>query len=159
MEDRFWKLEDIVLSASEKDYFQQSYKKMRIAFHMLIFFCSLNSGCACFQTFFLEDDILAFICYQPEWMSFYTLWFVQALVMVFSIIVPIVCLDVSLMTLLTLTQIQFKLLNKEVENIFNDSVTFWGKNTEWRIRRVIRHHVFLLGYVLLKFYCHNCCNG
>nr|CAI5866178.1 unnamed protein product [Callosobruchus analis] len=114
METDFWSPDDIPLSKEEKQFFADTHQRLKTAFKMLILFCSLNSGCACFQTFFLPEN---------------------AFVMVFSIVVPIVSLDVMLMTILVLTELQFKLLNKEVETLFDvDANT--GENVDKRINRI-----------------------
>nr|CAI5866180.1 unnamed protein product [Callosobruchus analis] len=145
METDFWSPDDIPLSKEEKQFFADTHQRLKTAFKMLILFCSLNSGCACFQTFFLPENVLAFVCYEPETINFWYIWTLQAFVMVFSIVVPIVSLDVMLMTILVLTELQFKLLNKEVETLFDvDANT--GENVDKRIERVIRQHNFLLEY-------------
>ncbi|VEN63320.1 unnamed protein product [Callosobruchus maculatus] len=114
METDFWSPDDVPLSKEEKQFFADTHQRLKTAFKMLILFCSLNSGCACFQTFFLPKN---------------------AFVMVFSIVVPIVSLDVMLMTILVLTELQFKLLNKEVEAVFDiDAAT--DENVDKRINRI-----------------------
>ncbi|CAH2002985.1 unnamed protein product [Acanthoscelides obtectus] len=49
------------------------------------------------------------------------------------------------MSVITLTTMQFLLLNEELQNVVQDEIE--GKDVERTIRRCIRHHSFLLNYM------------
>ncbi|CAH1993307.1 unnamed protein product [Acanthoscelides obtectus] len=116
---------------------------------MYVFACSCTSNLFgfCCQTFFSDENILPLACYKPDWVPFYSFWFLQVLVIFFGVNMAVICLDTLIMTLIVLTHIQFRLLNHEVENLY--SYGLGQGNRKYfvnKLKKIVRHHNFLLEF-------------
>nr|CAI5851800.1 unnamed protein product [Callosobruchus analis] len=73
---------------------------------------------------------------------------IHVLVMYFGVMLPIICLDTLIMTLLVLTQIQFRLLGEELQNIFLSTNIQQSKKN---LAKVVKFHEFLLRLVIITY--------
>ncbi|KAJ8967750.1 hypothetical protein NQ314_002629 [Rhamnusium bicolor] len=148
MKNQFWKIEDIE-DEELKSSHMHTLKSLKDRFHLFNILCIITTFSFTCRTFILDGDFLAFDSYRPEWISFYLLLLYESLVFVVGIYFPVLGTDMFMMSLLTLTQAQFKLLNHEIKKIFN-AQTKMEEDMEIvnkRIRKYVDQHNFLLDYV------------
>ncbi|CAH1993312.1 unnamed protein product [Acanthoscelides obtectus] len=74
----FWKESDLDVTDEEKYICKIYYSKLKIAMYIFACSCTSNLFGFCCQTFFSDEDILPLACYKPEWVPFYSFWFLQA---------------------------------------------------------------------------------
>ncbi|CAH1993315.1 unnamed protein product [Acanthoscelides obtectus] len=143
----FWKESDLDVTDEEKYICKIYYSKLKIAMYIFACSCTSNLFGFCCQTFFSDEDILPLACYKPEWVPFYSFWFLQVLVIFFGVNMAVICFDTLIMTLIVLTHIQFRLLNHEVENLY--SYGLGQGNRKYfvnKLKKIVRHHNFLLEF-------------
>nr|ALR72550.1 odorant receptor OR5 [Colaphellus bowringi] len=115
-------------------------KMIQIRFHTLGFL-------ACMKIFMLSfgqllSKTLPLKCYSAKWIPFHVMWFYQSFLTSVCIIMPIIAMDLLLMTFISLTHIQFKMLNLEIDRVFRRSER--AKKSE--IARLVDHHNFLIDF-------------
>nr|CAI5851798.1 unnamed protein product [Callosobruchus analis] len=130
------------------EYTKKYHNRLKLAYRLFVISCIFNTSGFCYQTFFFEEDILVIQCWKPDWMPFYPFWLFQVLVMYFGVMLPIICLDTLIMTLLVLTQIQFRLLGEELQNIFLSTNIQQSKKN---LAKVVKFHEFLLRLVIITY--------
>nr|ALR72580.1 odorant receptor OR37 [Colaphellus bowringi] len=99
-----------------------------------------------------KDPVLPFECYRPEWMGYYTLLLFEDVTSIITILCPVLAMDVFFVTIIKLTQIQWKMLNSEIQSMFDLSPS--GKISRedeenimvMKIKKCVVHHNFLLNY-------------
>nr|CAH7768028.1 unnamed protein product [Callosobruchus chinensis] len=96
----FWSPNRIKLSPEVLEYTKRYHYRLKLAYRLFVVSCIFNTSGFCYQTFFFEEDILVIQCWKPEWMPFYPFWLFQVLVMYFGVMLPIICLDTLIMTIL-----------------------------------------------------------
>ncbi|VEN51165.1 unnamed protein product [Callosobruchus maculatus] len=119
----FWSPDTIKLSPEVMEYAKRYHYRLKWVYRLFFVSCIFNTLEFCYRTFFVDEDILVIQYWKPDWMPFYPFWLFQVLVMNFGVMFPIICLDTLIMTILVLTQIQFKLLSDELENLFSSKNT------------------------------------
>nr|CAI5851799.1 unnamed protein product [Callosobruchus analis] len=144
----FWSLDRIKLAPETMEYTKKYHNRLKLAYRLFVISCIFNTSGFCYQTFFFEEDILVIQCWKPDWMPFYPFWLFQVLVMYFGVMLPIICLDTLIMTLLVLTQIQFRLLGEELQNIFLSTNIQQSKKN---LAKVVKFHEFLLRLVIITY--------
>ncbi|VEN51166.1 unnamed protein product, partial [Callosobruchus maculatus] len=142
----FWSPDTIKLSPEVMEYAKRYHYRLKWVYRLFFVSCIFNTLEFCYRTFFVDEDILVIQYWKPDWMPFYPFWLFQVLVMNFGVMFPIICLDTLIMTILVLTQIQFKLLSDELENLFSSKNTRQSKEN---LAKVVKYHDFLISYIVL----------
>nr|CAH7747753.1 unnamed protein product [Callosobruchus chinensis] len=116
----------------------------------LMFQCYASNTLVSIAYFLIQMAILggnaSFPSYVPVWTPFYVVYIYEIFVVMTGLILPLVFSDLFFMTIIMLLRKQFKLLNEQVEKIFDcdnyalESSKLVGMN----MRKCIRHHNFLL---------------
>lgn len=141
--EKFWTLDDVMQTKREEDYYLSTYKRLKWIVYS--FFSTSILACAIliFLPIAFENKQLPLKCYKPPFVGFYELFFLQTLTLVsgtlsYSSVVTLI------MTVTKLTQLQFRLLNRQIQNAF-------AKNRQQDLRillkYVVEHHNFLLRWV------------
>ncbi|KAG5877777.1 hypothetical protein JTB14_003174 [Gonioctena quinquepunctata] len=102
------------------------------------------------EALFTTEEILPARCYRPEWLNYYILLFCQEFICLLTVLLPISAMDFIFMTTVRLTRIQFRILNREMEQIFDgvkeEDTREKKRIFDRRIKRCVDHHDFLLRY-------------
>lgn len=140
MSEKFWSLDDVKQSKEEKDYYISAYKRLK--WIVFSFFSSSIISCAILIILPIAFEIkqLPLKCYEPPFLGFYELFFLQMLTLVsgtlsYSSVVTII------MTVTKLTQLQFRLLKRQIHNVFSNNQQQDIRN---KLKQVADHHNFLL---------------
>ncbi|KAJ8917575.1 hypothetical protein NQ315_000058 [Exocentrus adspersus] len=147
MEENFWKIEEVE-NTDVKNTYNKFLNKLKT---ILQFFTSL---CVFLAVLFIIKGFLGqtiFETYNPEWFPFYLMVIYQSFTCVMTISFPVIGTDLFIFTIFLLTSLQFRLLNEEMQDIFGGTEE---NNLEQaiirrRIKRCVRHHIFLKEYVNL----------
>lgn len=148
MKINFWKVEDVTDEQEKLSYdliYHRAVQRFKI-----ITTLSVTSAVFFYLGRFFSDwrpiaDNLPFESYMAPGVPYYILFCFEALVG-FRLVLPILALDVLMLSIMTLTEVQFKMLNKRLRSIFDfdDGVRNKCQIIHDRIRRCYDHHSFLM---------------
>lgn len=138
--ETFWRVYDIEMTDSEQEFFRRTYRRMTNQFITLGVLSSMYIVSVFFPVFFMKENELPFLQYQPSWMNIYELMVIRLIVLSVGLVYPATAIMTIMMIFITLTQLQFRLLNKEIDNIFNKD----NEVSNAVIKKIIDHHNFLL---------------
>ncbi|CAH2002984.1 unnamed protein product [Acanthoscelides obtectus] len=144
MRDNFWTIEMIRDSKLKKVYVRyHDILRNKCLFYIGIYLSTVVS-------FFVgpllsEGEVLSYECYRPPWLTYHQLLCVVNICGTTITLFTLIPVDMLFMSVITLTTMQFLLLNEELQNVVQDEIE--GKDVERTIRRCIRHHSFLLNYM------------
>ncbi|CAH1119197.1 unnamed protein product, partial [Phaedon cochleariae] len=133
---QFWNIHQLAISTEEKTYQKAFLDRTRHIFFFHLTFSVVTTFYISFSSLFS-----ALTCYRPSWLPIYALWSYQVLVMQFAVLLPIVCFDTLLMTFISLTYLQFRLLNRQIETMMDADT---ASEIQEKICEVVDHHVFLI---------------
>ncbi|VEN59367.1 unnamed protein product [Callosobruchus maculatus] len=85
---------------------------------------------------------MTFKCYKPQWLPRYVLLAFEDIIS-FAINSVFCCFDVLMMTLLTLAQVQFRMLNDRIDQIYNLNRP---QKIRKNMRECINHYNFLIDF-------------
>nr|CAI5865529.1 unnamed protein product [Callosobruchus analis] len=85
---------------------------------------------------------MTFKCYKPQWLPRYVLLAFEDIISL-AINSVFCCFDVLMMTLLTLTQVQFRMLNEKIYKIYNLNSP---ENVRTNMRECINHYNVLIDF-------------
>lgn len=119
---------------------QKYYKVIKLTFFFILGMHMINV--VGFDV--IGDGTLPIECYIPNWLNFYTLLIIQHITAFQSIVFPVVTMDIIFMSILRLTQIQFRRLNLEMRKMFDEHGGVKKNIISERLRTCIRKHNDLL---------------
>nr|CAI5862138.1 unnamed protein product [Callosobruchus analis] len=141
MRANFWTIDSVEDSSIKKEYARyHNVLKYKCLFYISIYLSTVIS-------FFVgpilsEGEVLSYECYRPPWISYHQLLCLINICGTYSTLFTIIPVDMLFMSIITLTTVQFVLLNAELENVIQDELE--GKDVGKRLRGCIEHHCFLL---------------
>nr|CAI5862134.1 unnamed protein product [Callosobruchus analis] len=144
MRANFWTIDSVEDSSIKKEYARyHNVLKYKCLFYISIYLSTVIS-------FFVgpilsEGEVLSYECYRPPWISYHQLLCLINICGTYSTLFTIIPVDMLFMSIITLTTVQFVLLNAELENVIQDELE--GKDVGKRLRGCIEHHCFLLNYM------------
>lgn len=134
-------------SFEDNEEFVSSLKSLKLTYQLYVVLTA-----TCSSSFYLERYVtdgrklafnLPFFTYWPQFVPFHVLLAYEVLVG-YALVIPIFSMDVLMLTILSLTDVQFRLLNRECTNMFSRSEKMETGLTVEKIRRCNEHLSFLL---------------
>lgn len=141
MNNKFWKMDDY-LKTDEKA--KKYYKMFRLSFNSIIMMHLINAAGFLIIIFLTKFQQLVFQCYVPKFISIYGLTIQQLATCMMTILFPVMAMDVTFLSILRLTQIQFRILNSKMSKLFDNNEERDDVTTSQNIRTCIKQHQFLL---------------
>lgn len=141
----FWKVEDVSLSKSDRKFIYGTLKKMKLKLFALAGLGVIYTVVMFVPMFLTDEKALPFPQYQPSWMSINEILLLKLFVLIFALDISVVALISLVMTFVTLTHMQFRLLNRQIENSLNMD----NGPSHNVIKRIVDHHNFLLRWVII----------
>ncbi|VEN46214.1 unnamed protein product, partial [Callosobruchus maculatus] len=141
MRANFWTIEKIEDSEIKKVYIRyHKILKYKCLFYITIYLSTVIS-------FFVgpilsEGEVLSYECYRPPGISYYQLLCLVNICGMYCTLFTMIPVDMLFMSIITLTTVQFVLLNAELQTIIQHDIE--GEDVDKRLRRCIKHHCFLL---------------
>lgn len=148
IEQTFWKTEDVHVTENDKEHFFKLHRRLKINFIILALQCI---GLLVFHGLAFKAKELIYPIYQPSWLGVNEILMLETFVPIFSQIIPMMALINLFSSVIVLTQIQFRMLNKEILYHF---MTMNIEVSSEIIKKIIDHHNFLLRYSF-KLYLSN----
>ncbi|CAH2000654.1 unnamed protein product [Acanthoscelides obtectus] len=152
MDERFWRVDSYDHQPELKQAYLVLFNKARVKY--IIYMTMMISCCVSYHYGRLVkdgrhiDNNLPFKSYLPGWMPFWVLFAWQHIAS-FGLVSTEIAMDVMIYSILSLTALQFKLLQHEMENIFsleNDKKCEVMDLLKKRIKRCDDHHTLLLNF-------------
>lgn len=138
----FWNLEHLKKQKSINIYVSL-HRRLKNKCHVLLTFYVGTIFAFYLGPFFSEGDVLIYECYRPPWMPYYCIMALMDTIGTLSTLLAMIPVDIFFMSLASLAQIQFKLLNEELESLF-ENFDDEGEAVRVKIKTCINHHSFLL---------------
>lgn len=138
----FWRVDQFVITEKDKSFCNTCESRIKWAFYFL---SVIHISCLLtfyLPPFFAEGDVLAISCYRPPWMTLFQLRVFQGAQVAITQMLPSQTILMLLTNLMNLTQIQFRLLNVELRNIFH--VQQKKFEIQRKVAEIVCHHNFLV---------------
>ncbi|CAG9817042.1 unnamed protein product [Phaedon cochleariae] len=149
---QFWTLTDDHSGEMESDVIE-GYRTIKNTCRLLMMMHCSNAAGFLVAAMISSDNILPIECYRPEWIGYSFLLLYQEGVALLTILIPVMAMDFFFMATLRLTEIQFRLLNREIKNMFKITEDvpkeLFSIIVEDKLKRCVERHNFLLSYVQL----------
>nr|CAI5852660.1 unnamed protein product [Callosobruchus analis] len=152
MDEKFWKVDSYDHQPELRQAYLRMFKKARIKYYIylvIMMFCVLSYHYGRLAKDGRHVDVnLPFKSYLPDWMPFWVL-FIWQHIPSFGLVSTEISMDVIIFSIVSLTALQFKLLQYEMENIFSlDHKKEHPSRSVLsdKIRRCTNHHTFLLDF-------------
>lgn len=140
IDDKFWKIEEMELDNDVIKYYSRKQSQIKILVRFLVGLSYSTVVIFYFPVLVSGKNVLPFDAYQPPWLTLKQISFLQIFVAIFSVIPSLSAAMILLMTFCVLTQLQFRLLNIEIEKTLKkENVNFQAK-----LKQVVDHSSFLL---------------
>lgn len=131
----------MALKSSDVKYFTRRYNRKKLLMQFLIFLSLFGSLFYYIPSLFSDDEeLLPYDSYRPPWMSYKVLVVYQFIILLISVVPSLLSTMILMMTLCTLTQLQFRLLNIQIERTLNMGTGL----SKYNVKRMFKNHNFLL---------------
>lgn len=139
--ERFWNYEVMDLTEKNRKYCANTYKMMNNLILLVITANSIVILIFFFIPLCLVESPTTFPLHRLPWMSITQVKILEMIVASFGEIIPHSMTMCFLMTIHYSTQLQFRMLSNEIEEMFNEEEGFSSKE----VKKIIDYHNFLLG--------------
>lgn len=137
--DLFWKMDET--RYTKKTLNRARFLTRDIFFNTAIFFIAVSV----LKPLLIGRGFMTFKCYRPEWLPRFILLAVQD-VMCATTTIVFVCFDIMVCTLLTLTQIQFRMLGNRLRQLYDTDYngTYHHEVVRARLKDLVDHYNLLM---------------
>lgn len=142
IKENFWKLEDIHIQESDKEYFLTHYKRMKIILYAVTV---LLVNLFVFHGLAFKAQKIIYPIYKPSWMSINEILILETFVPIFTQDLPMLAIVNLSMSFIVLAQLQFKMLSKEIQFHL---MTMKKETSNQIIKKIVDHHNYLLRYII-----------
>lgn len=142
MDKHFWTIDDVELTLSERISFTSTHQRLKT-----ICLCSWISSFILTSAILLSPFVfvmeLPFAAYQPAFLGFGGVFILEIISASFGNVIPVLATNTLVFNSVKLTELQFGLLNRYIENSFKGNSE---RDMKTEIKRIAVHHSFLLRY-------------
>nr|ALR72571.1 odorant receptor OR28 [Colaphellus bowringi] len=133
--EHFWQIKD------DREDVKRSYKLAKLLKNLFFNSVVLFIISAIVKPIIIGGNTLTYKCHKPELIPRWLFLIFQDAMCV-AILFTLSCTDVLILTLLILTQIQFRMLNEKIQTIHDNEVDFHD-----RLKECVDHQNFLMDFV------------
>lgn len=140
--DKFWSL-NILTDVKLSKLCQWILHKTKVMVHTYITIYIATLFTFNLRVYFLKSENMFILpTYAPENALAYLILMCQEIVLLWCIPPSVVCFDVFFLTVIILSQIQFKLLNNQIEDMLLNRPE--RKNFQEQLKKWVDHHNYML---------------
>nr|CAI5842987.1 unnamed protein product [Callosobruchus analis] len=144
----FWDFKLVETTSPKKRVCLQPLKNLKNVFHIYItLYLAALTSFVLFPILSKGEELLIYECYRPPWLPYYVLLILEQFVGTMCTLFTMLPVDFLFMSLITLTLVQYKMLNMELRQLFDTEAKPHKKFLERKIGECVKHHAYLHDYI------------
>nr|CAH7766228.1 unnamed protein product [Callosobruchus chinensis] len=145
----FWDFKVIETTSPKKRECLQPLENLKKVFHVyIVLYLSALTSFVLFPIVSKGEELLIYECYRPPWLPYHVLLVLEQVVGTMCTLFTMLPVDFMFMSLITLTLVQYKLLNMELKQLFDtEAKTHHKESLERKIGECVKHHAYLYDYI------------